>query len=179
MIDSGTYKDVRIINKEHVKQIATCMYGTTVKNSKEMSFKELINCSKEVTALANYLPEDFPLRFSSNAKTELKLAFNFTLNVMKEVVDITDLNGGASTKARPSKIGQAILGSAMFFSLLVWDKYSNGESLTAIDYKRIAKNLVEKAAWTNMNLSLLSSKKSMDDAIISFYEIIRTKKQSL
>lgn len=177
IVDNIRYRDIKIVTKSHVKQIALMLYGTTIKSDDGVSFLDLMKNNGKITELSNLLPDEFELRFSHHNKAKLKDSFNFALDVMKEVITLTDLKGGASEKASISTIGQHILGSAMFFGLLAWDRYSDSGNLTTIDAKRIAKNLVDKASWTDRELSLLSSKKGMKDAMQSFYEIIRTKRK--
>lgn len=177
-LNNAKYRGVNIVKDGHLKQVGLLLYGTTLKNVSEIDFKDLTQRSDEVTALANLLPEEFTLHFTSQNKTRLKDAINFTLDVMREVIDLTDLKSGTSGEASLSKIGNKIVGNAMFFSLISWDGYSNSGDLTQIDAKRIAKNLVNKAAWTSTTLTLLASKSTMYDAMQSFYEIIRTKKKN-
>jgi hypothetical protein len=180
-VENYKYKGIRIVRKDHIKQIALLLYGTTL--AQPVSFQELQRVTKTVTDMADLLPHEFNLPLTAHNKDAMKQAFNFTLSVMKQVIDLTDMKTAAGKdmseyRASLSGIGQSILSTAMFFSLLTWDKYSSAGDLTSIDAKRIAKNLVDKASWTDNNLSLLSAKKSMGGAIHSFFEIIRTKKKS-
>jgi len=176
-LDSYEYKGIKLMNSDNVKQTAGMLLALQRPNHQSLTFKELQKLSSGVHKVANLLPEETTIIITQKARADLRDAFNFTLKVMREVVDQCDISKGTKRTAPLTDLGKKTLGSAMFFSLLVWDKYSSEGTLTDIDHKRIVTKLTSKNASATMkNLSLLSTK-SMDTALTAFYEIIRTNKK--
>ena len=177
--DLSDYKGTAILKDTLLTNIAHMIYAMNQSNYSDLTFDKVIGSrhSIEVKRLVK-LPDgsvSFDLKLTTNQRNKITQALNYSVEVVKKIIDTCDESSGNTKSAKLNRRGSVLMRQGRLVSYLVWNKIIGG-AVTQIQADTLARALCEKDGQLITDAINALGARDWETFSSKIFDLARTKK---